>query len=267
MRNSHQSLYIIITTAGLAGVPWAEEVLLKNPDKELTSKISNEHQPKNYLGSNNNFTGFFTSALLGYKQTSDDVKETFIGTGGPFNDATGQKTRGKLSAKTITGGVNFGYGYQWLCSYFGLDVEFNIGSLSDRLKVNKGSNYDFSNHTVKTKRHFTLESSLKYGFVFGNTMPYIKAGIAYSEWRIKSNYFSLANLTSLGISQTHHKNKNRVGFLLGSGVDFKHSQHLILGGYVTYMQFNTLKYVHPLIQKTKITPSDLCAGLKISYLF
>lgn len=245
----------------------AEEIGVKNSDEELASKISNGNPTKKYILDGGNLTGFFVSFLLDYKQTSDTVKETFIGTGGPFNNATGQKTGGRLSAKAISGGINLGYGYQWLCSYFGLDADFNIYSLGDRLKINRGSNYDFSNHNIKIKRHYDLDASLRYGFVFGSVMPYFKAGVAYSKWDIRTTYPSLVSLTSLGINQTHHKHKNRVGFLLGSGVDFKQSQHVILGGYLTYRQFHPLKYMHPLIEKTKIVPSDLSAGLKLSYLF
>lgn len=251
---------------------WSEDTSFNTTTPESLTKSPDKHHPhssftQGTIFKNNNFSGLLASLFLEYKQTSDRVKETFIGTGGPFNDATGQKTSGRLSAQGISGGIHVGYGYQYLCSYFGLDVDFSIHQLVDHLKVNKGTNYDFSNHHLRIKKDYTLDLSFRCGYIFGRTMPFLRAGIAFSRWGIKTTYPSLATLGALGIRPTHHNHKNKVGFLVGTGVDFKYSSHIILGGYVTYTQFGTLKHTHHLVAKTKITTSDLKAGLKISYLF
>lgn len=221
----------------------------------------------NAIPKSQNFGGFLASILLDYRQSSTSVKEIFIGTGGIFNNSTGQKSREKLAAKAFSGGVDFGYGYQWYRSYFGINIDLNLYNLIDSKNVNKCTNFDFTNHSLKIKRKYSFDAFLRYGYVFNCILPYLKIGLSVSRWRIKTNFPCLAQISALRINSKHHNTPTKIGFLVGGGIDIKYSQEIILGGYATYTQFNGFHYFHPRLEKAKIRPSDLSVGLKASYLF
>lgn len=231
--------------------------------------ISRAEDPitKDLLTKSENFGGFLASVLLDYRQTSTAVKERFIGTGGVFNNATGQQSKVKLAAKAMSAGFDLGYGYQWNRSYFGINIDLNLYNLIENKGANQCSNFDFTNHSLKIKRKFTFDAFLRYGYVFNTILPYLKAGISLSRWHIKTHFPCLAQLRAIRIHSKHHNTPTKVGFLVGGGVDIKISQNILLGWYVTYTEFTRFHYFHPRLEKAKIRPSDLSVGLKASYLF
>lgn len=213
------------------------------------------------------FSGVYAGLSLDYKQSSDNVKKRIIGTHPALKQAIGQKTQGKLSAKSVGGSFDLGFGNQWNCSYLGLDLGASLYNLADQVKINKGSRYDFLTTQTRLRSKYAAKAAFRYGYVFGRVMPYITAGAAFSEWKIKTNYPFLAPLGSLGIKQIHHKKKRAAGLLAGFGVDFKYNRNVVYGGSITYRQFKAIDYKHLNLEKTKITPSDLSVSLKASYLF
>lgn len=237
------------------------------PALALMSALAISSNASEYPGRQEKFSGLFTGLSLDYKQSSTAVKKTFIGTGGPFTTSTGQKTKGDLSAKSAGGNINIGFGSQWNCTYFGLSIGASLYNLVKHLTINKGTRNDYLNNITRLKSNYAADAAFRYGYIFGKVMPYIQAGAAFSKFKIRTNYPSLATLASRGIHQTHQKKKKVAGLVAELGVDFKYSSHVVLGGYATYRQFKEIKYQHPLLERAKITPSDLSVGLKVNYLF
>lgn len=129
-----------------------------------------------------NFTGFYVGGHLGY------------GSGAAKSAGT------DLGHKGVLGGLHVGFGKEFSNKLFlGLEAFGNLSKVEGK------------NDGVKNKRRNDFGAAFRPGFVCGNALLYVKAGISSTTWK------------------TAGHSKRVTGFVPGLGVSFMTSEHVTLG--------------------------------------
>lgn len=198
-----------------------------------------------------NFNGFYAGWLVGYGSGSGNTK-SYITDG-----ATGAVIGG-VTQPSIDGwntGVVIGYGKHMGSSkvYLGLDLNYTFDNEVGR------------SYGIKVQEKDSLELALRVGAVMANALPYIKAGILNAK--VEGKYTNPDN-------NVHQYLNDRLnGWLVGGGVDFKVSQHVVCGLDYTYSSLPTKGKPYTFgpalvdTNNTKTQINDNKVRLKIAYQF
>lgn len=172
------------------------------------------------------FTGFYVGGHLGYGSGKSEwsQKETRALPLAQASHKTDLGTRG------ILGGLHVGFGKEMGNKlYLGLEAFGNLSKTEGKTDSTVGND----NLRTKATRKHEFGVALRPGFVCGNALLYVKAGISSAKWQYRTNF------ASTGVAEAHNGNtsKHRMGFVPGLGVAFMATDHVMVGLEATHTMF------------------------------
>lgn len=171
------------------------------------------------------FTGFYVGGQLGYGSGKSEWSSKDIRAGANVNHKSDVGTRGVLGGLHVGFGKEFGNKF-----YLGLEAFGNLSKTEGKTRSQDG---DASLRTKATRKH-EFGAALRPGFVCGNALLYVKAGISSAKWQYRTNY------AVTGVPAAAHNgntSKHRIGFVPGLGVSFMASDHIMVGVEATHTMY------------------------------
>ncbi|AIL12866.1 hypothetical protein IM40_04025 [Candidatus Paracaedimonas acanthamoebae] len=149
-----------------------------------------------------NFSGFYVGGHLGYGSGKTKIKDSTVGA----------QTNIDLGSNGVVGGLHVGFGKEFNNKlYLGLEAFGNIGKHEG--KINAGTS------NLKFKRENEFGAAFRPGFVCGNALLYVKAGVSSASWKLEN-----------------HK-KRKIAFVPGLGASFMASEHVVVGVEATHTMY------------------------------
>lgn len=170
------------------------------------------------------FTGFYLGGQIGYGSGQSEWSSKSVVAAAPDDFKSDLGTRGVL------GGLHVGFGKEFNNRlYLGLEAFGNLSKTEGKSRTTVGN----ESKRLSAKRKHEFGAAIRPGFVCGNALLYVKAGISSAKWQYKSHLNSdvAANATH---GSTH---KHRLGFVPGVGVSFLASEHIVVGVEATHTMY------------------------------
>ena len=202
------------------------------------------------------FGGFYMGAAIGYGSHKARTDQTLATTIYSQNAAPGDTatpiTRSylnDLSLDGINGGLYAGYGKEWGCSrvYLGLEAGYFFDGSKGKYTYTPTANAIGDVLRTEVKRKDGIEFAARMGWVFNQTMPYIKLGWANTKLeatQITVPHNGVAAVPGPGVDSTAQPpltqkflSKRVNGFLVGAGIDMKLNRCWIAGLEYTYTRY------------------------------
>lgn len=170
------------------------------------------------------FQGLSAGLIAGYSMANPTMDRVLI--------LTGAKDTSSPSVHGGMGGISLGYGHQFDNHLF-LGVEASAlwggGQGKERASVNLGQPIE-----SKIEQKQRLGFALHLGYALKNVLPYVKAGVALSQWRSQTDALPLLGAGSAS--------SYRLGVDLGLGFQLSVSQRLSIGIEFSHAEYQSLKY-------------------------
>ena len=170
------------------------------------------------------FTGFYVGGHLGYGSGKSEWSTRDTRANVNYSRKADLGTRG------ILGGLHVGFGKE-----FGNKLYLGLEAFGNLSKTEGKANTTNANDVLRTKatRKHEFGAALRPGFVCGNALLYVKAGISSAKWQYKSDWTTdLAAAAENGSSSKH-----RIGFVPGLGVSFMATDHVMVGLEATHTMY------------------------------
>jgi outer membrane immunogenic protein len=208
------------------------------------------------------WTGFYIGGQVGWSRSSWN-NAPFFATIGPFSAGV---PIGSTSDNGVAGGIHAGYNYQVSNLILGIEADYKW------LDANTNANYIITTGPGLT---FNMKQSLDHygtvrgrlGFVAPNpaAMFYVTGG-----WAFGTTKADIAGVGQLGGSFVTGASKNRSGWTAGAGVEYRISQHWLLGVEYRYVDLGdeSIRFNFPLravTGSTDLTLNEVTA--RVSYKF
>ncbi|OJX12242.1 MAG: hypothetical protein BGO77_03585 [Caedibacter sp. 37-49] len=166
------------------------------------------------------FTGFYVGGQLGYGSGKSEWNSRSAVAGENFARKTDLGTRG------IVGGLHVGFGKEFNNKmYLGLEAFGNLSKTEGKERSLIGNTRFYA----KAKRKNEFGAALRPGFVCGNALLYVKAGVSSAKWEYRSAWSQNAVVT-----ERQNTSKHRIAFVPGIGVSMLVSEHVIVGVEATH---------------------------------
>ena len=173
------------------------------------------------------FTGFYVGGQLGYGSGKSEWSHRATAAGIAAGNPNSRKV--DLGTRGVLGGLHVGFGKEFNNKmYLGLEAFGNLSKTEGKENSVQGATIFRS----KANRKHEFGAALRPGFVCGNALLYVKAGISSAKWEYKQAYHT--NGVLLDRSNT---TKHRVAFVPGLGVSFLASEHVVFGVEATHTMY------------------------------
>lgn len=215
---------------------------------------------------------FYVGGKIGYGKAGGSFKAS--------NPADGELAGGgkadNFYGNSLSGGINFGFGYFIDCNktfYLGLEGIADYSRMEAKREADTNIGGDIQNGiTNRLKRTYTLGAAVKAGAVLNQAvMPYLKIGVVASKWKLNSKY---NNQNPVSVTKDcASTSKHLAGLLLGVGVDIPVTDCVDVGMEVTYTKYRKLKLTHQYsnnpadVLNVKVSPSSTEFHVTAKYKF
>lgn len=151
-----------------------------------------------------------------------------------FSSKTMKKTKAGFS-----GGVKFGYGFQFNEFYVAPEAEFIMHAgkkIKDTITmIGKDSTPSTTTMTVtgESKLKYSANFAVKAGYVFGNSLAYLKTGVSLLNLsnKLEGNYKTDSSVSASVVPLTENdpksKKTNHVGWLIGGGYEYAITKNIV----------------------------------------
>ncbi len=183
------------------------------------------------------YVGGNVGAALGQSKTQQSTVFSptgyFASSSVPAVNGAGSK---KLSPDGVIGGLHAGYDWQFGSIVAGVIGEFGALALNE----SSGSTVTYpccapTNFTVKNKvsTDWFLSFRPRVGYAFGNLLPYLTGGVSLTNLRTNFTFTD----TFASASETANKTSTRVGWSVGTGIEYALNNNWSLKGEYLYTDF------------------------------
>ena len=178
------------------------------------------------------FGGFYAGAALGYGSHKAEINQALT-----IANVVLRRHANDLSLDGLNGGVFLGYGQAMRCSrvYLGLEVGYFFdGAKGDQTYTPSALG---AGDILKTeaKRKDSIELAARMGWLFNQTMPYLKLGWANTNLEATRVFYSpLVPATTI---TQKFLDKRINGVLFGAGIEYKLNPCLIAGLEYTHVAY------------------------------
>lgn len=198
-------------------------------------------------------SSFYVGGSLGHQSAAlKNEKKLFTG------DAA--STSSKAAGNGISGSFHIGYDYV-LNKRFYLGLEASLGLSS--LQTKQTESYGLTLVTTEAQQKDFYSLSFKPGISFNNVFGYLKAGMTFSQWKLRSK---------LSFTDVPNKDLRKyiMGFDVGVGVDVPLHEKMSVGLLysTTFFQkrcFSNFNSAGTEILRTKISPQVNTFSLRVNY--
>ena len=200
-----------------------------------------------------NWSGFYIGGFGGYKfanvETSLDLTGAWenpilagdvskIEQGAPDNlDASGGEAGGLL-----------GYNYQWNCWVFGFEADG--GYLWLRNSADSGTISNFVNlgedKSIQAafRTHYLFTVAPRFGYAVGRWLPYVTGGLAVGDLDFEQTVHNVPG-SRVPYSSGDEIDDTRVGWMVGSGLQYAITDHWSLRGQYQYIDLGCVDFNSP----------------------
>lgn len=170
------------------------------------------------------FTGFYVGGHLGYGSGQSEWASRSVVANNTNNYKSDLGTRGVL------GGLHVGFGKEFNNKlYLGLEAFGNLSKTEGKSRSINGVTVT----RLSAKRKHEFGAALRPGFVCGNALLYVKAGISSAKWQYRTHL----NTDVAANAERGSTSKHRLGFVPGVGVSFMASEHIVVGVEATHTMY------------------------------
>lgn len=193
----------------------------------LTSMaMASDASPMPALSPASNFSGFYSGLTFGQGSGHSTIEIDSV--------------KSDFALKGMNGGVFLGYGKELGTSrvYLGLEAAYLMSGEKLEAKFElpgtpRTSKVLGDAVEISLKKKRSLEIAARVGVVMNNTMPYIKIGVASSQFQLKGSSL----IPSGGTSSPLDGKKRSNGLVVGTGIDLKISRNMMMGLGYTYTAY------------------------------
>ncbi len=175
------------------------------------------------------WAGFYAGINGGYGWSNGGNAIGYNGTGG-FIGGTDQSSRAQPQGGF--GGGQIGYNFQSGSFVYGVETDFQGGSLSDSIAGSTANGSDFSS---RESVDWFGTARGRLGYAFGRTLIYGTGGFAYGNVR------QSALVTGTADSAYLRNNDTQTGYTVGGGIEYKFTPSWSLKGEYQYIDIGNEK--------------------------
>ncbi len=211
-----------------------------------------------------NFTGLYGGLHAGLQTGKAKINSNYDD---PFT-AVGAHHASRHSLEGFIGGLHLGYGKQFENNfYLGLELGGRFhGTQNDENRViNAGAFGNGTNQKITVKNQGSFDISVKAGYAFDRFLPYMKAGLEVSRYKV-----DFGGVT--GSLQPSSSSKTLKGFKAALGFDYKMTENWIFGFEYAHTFYGSLSNsqgdnggINPALHTVK--PNSGSVLLKVGYKF
>jgi outer membrane immunogenic protein len=165
------------------------------------------------------WTGFYIGGNIGYGWGDVSLSD--------FNIVS-------MSPSGVNGGFQLGYNWQVNNVVFGLEGDFQFADHNDSVSASDPTIPASASLEVKSDWFATVRGRL--GYAFGQFMPYVTGGIAFTQ--AKANLDASAPGATLSVSS----DKTSVGYAVGGGVEYAFNRNWSLKAEYLHLGFGSQTY-------------------------
>lgn len=174
-----------------------------------------------------NWSGAYIAGIAGYESAKGHNEHlnvnTFGGPGGTYD----HKGDGGIYGAAI--------GYNWEFNN-GVVVGAELGIRSGT-KLDDGGAFAIYNNTTETSLQYLGTAKARLGYDAGRWMPYVTAGVATGKMT-STQIYSPPALTATKWKSS----KQATGYVVGAGVDYRVSKHVVIGVEYNYTDLGKVKF-------------------------
>lgn len=192
------------------------------------------------------FSGMYVGAAIGYGSHKARTEQVLT-----LNSVVAARHKNDLSLDGINGGVFLGYGKEFGCSrvYLGLELGYFFDGAKGKYTFTPTTRAGGQLLRTEVKRKDGLELAARMGWIFNQTLPYIKLG--WANTKVEATQVVVDNVTTANDLTQKFLSKRVNGFLVGAGIDMKLNRCWIAG----------LEYTYSAYQKKTGPRQEVAAGV------